>query len=105
VTALEDRTPKAGAEVVALLKTVSVFCAPAASTFEMVESILLDRKRVLPCAVLLQGEFNTRDLFVGVPCVLGAAGLERVFEIRLTADEQAAFDASAAAVKELVEKL
>ena len=71
----------------------------------MVEAILLDRKRVLPCAVLLQGEFNTHDLFVGVPCVLGADGLERVFEIELTADEQAAFDASAASVKELVDKL
>jgi malate dehydrogenase len=105
VQALVDRTANGGAEIVALLKTGSAFYAPAASTFEMVESILLDRKRVLPCAVLLQGEFNTRDLFVGVPCVLGAAGLERVFEIKLTADEQAAFDKSAAAVKELVEKL
>ena len=105
VTALEERTANGGAEVVALLKTGSAFYAPAASTFEMVESILLDRKRVLPCAVLLQGEFNTRDLFVGVPCVLGSAGLERVFEIQLTADEQAAFDASAAAVRELVAKL
>jgi malate dehydrogenase len=71
----------------------------------MVESILLDRKRVLPCAVLLKGEFGTHDLFVGVPVVLGAAGMERVFEITLTADEQAAFDRSAAAVKELVAKL
>ena len=67
VKALEERTANGGAEVVALLKTGSAFYAPAASTFEMVESILLDRKRVLPCAVLLQGEFNTRDLFVGVP--------------------------------------
>jgi malate dehydrogenase len=105
VNALEERTANGGAEVVALLKTGSAFYAPAASTFEMVESILLDRKRVLPCAVLLQGEFKTRDLFVGVPCVLGSAGLERVFEIELTADEQAAFDKSAAAVKELVDKL
>ena len=71
----------------------------------MVESILLDRKRVLPCAVLLQGEFGTHGLFVGVPVVLGAAGMERVFEIALTADEQTAFDASAAAVRELVDKL
>jgi malate dehydrogenase len=71
----------------------------------MVESILLDRKRVLPCAVLLQGEFGTDGLFVGVPIVLGSAGMERIFEIELTADEQAAFDASAAAVRELVEKL
>ena len=92
VKALEERTANGGAEVVALLKTGSAFYAPAASTFEMVESILLDRKRVLPCAVLLQGEFDTDGLFVGVPVVLGAAGLERVFEIELTADEQAAFE-------------
>jgi malate dehydrogenase len=105
VKALEERTANGGAEVVALLKTGSAFYAPAASTFEMVESILLDRKRVLPCAVLLQGEFGTRDLFVGVPVVLGAAGMERIFEIQLTPEEQAAFDQSAAAVKELVEKL
>ena len=89
----------------ALLKTGSAYYAPAASTFEMVESILLDRKRVLPCAVLLKGEFGTEGLFVGVPVVLGSGGMERVFEIELTADEQAAFDASAAAVRELVTKL
>ena len=105
VKALEERTANGGAEVVALLKTGSAFYAPAASVFEMVESILLDRKRVLPCAVLLQGEFGTTDLFVGVPVVLGAGGMERVFEIALTSDEQAAFDASAAAVRELVGKL
>ena len=105
VKALEERTANGGAEVVALLKTGSAFYAPAASTFEMVEAILLDRKRVLPCAVLLQGEFGTDGLFVGVPVVLGAAGMERVFEIELTPAEQAAFDASAAAVRELVGKL
>jgi malate dehydrogenase len=71
----------------------------------MVEAILHDRKRVLPCAVLLQGEFRTTDLFVGVPVVLGERGLERVFEIQLTDEEQAAFDQSAAAVKELVDKI
>ena len=105
VKALEERTANGGAEVVALLKTGSAFYAPAAATFEMVESILLDRKRVLPCAVLLQGEFRTEGVFVGVPVVLGARGLERVFEIELTAEEQAAFDASASAVRELVAKL
>jgi malate dehydrogenase len=105
VKALEERTANGGAEVVALLKTGSAFYAPAASTFEMVDAILRDRKRVLPCAVLLEGEFQTRDLFVGVPVVLGRSGMERVFEIELTADEQAAFDRSAAAVKELVAKL
>jgi len=105
IAALVDRTANGGAEVVALLKTGSAFYAPAASVFEMVESILLDRKRVLPCAVDLQGEYGQRDLFVGVPVVLGAAGLERVVEIKLTADEQAAFDKSAGAVREQVEKL
>jgi malate dehydrogenase len=103
--ALVDRTANGGAEIVGLLKTGSAYYAPAASTFEMVEAILLDRKRVLPCAVQLDGEFGTTGLFVGVPVVLGAGGMERVFEIALTPDEQAAFDRSAAAVRELVDKL
>jgi malate dehydrogenase len=102
VRALEERTANGGAEVVALLKTGSAFYAPAAGVFEMVESILLDRKRVLPCAVLLRGEFGIDGLFVGVPVVLGAAGMERVFEIELTDDERAAFERSAEAVRELV---
>jgi malate dehydrogenase len=105
VQALVDRTANGGAEIVALLKTGSAFYAPAASAFEMVESILLDRKRVLPCATYLQGEYGVDALFVGVPVVLGAGGMERVIEIELSADEQAAFDRSAQAVKELVEKL
>ena len=105
VAALEERTANGGAEVVALLKTGSAFYAPAASTFEMVDAILRDRKRVLPCAVLLDGEFGTTGLFVGVPVVLGAGGMERVFEIELTADERVKFEASAAAVRELVDKL
>jgi malate dehydrogenase len=91
--------------VVALLKTGSAFYAPAASTFEMVDAILRDRKRVLPCAVLLQGEFGIDGLFVGVPVVLGAGGMERIFEITLTPAERILFEASAAAVKELVDKL
>jgi malate dehydrogenase len=102
VRALEDRTANGGAEVVALLKTGSAFYAPAAGAFEMVESILLDRKRVLPCAVFLRGEFGVDGLFVGVPVVLGAGGMERVFEIELTAAERAAFQKSAEAVRELV---
>jgi malate dehydrogenase len=102
VQALEQRTANGGAEIVGLLKTGSAFYAPAAGAFEMVEAILLDRKRVLPCAVLLRGEFGIDGLFVGVPVVLGANGMERVFEIELTADEQAAFRKSADAVKELV---
>jgi len=105
VTALEDRTRNGGAEVVALLKTGSAYYAPAAAVFEMVESILLDRKRVLPCATYLQGEYGVDGLFVGVPVVLGAGGMERVIEIKLSPDEQAAFDHSADAVRELVAKL
>jgi malate dehydrogenase len=102
VRALEERTANGGAEVVALLKTGSAFYAPAAGVFEMVESILLDRKRVLPCAVMLRGEFGIDGLFVGVPVILGAGGMERVFEIELTAEERAAFERSADAVRELV---
>ena len=102
VEALVKRTAGGGAEIVALLKTGSAYYAPAAATFEMVESILKDRKRVLPCATYLQGEYGADGLFVGVPVVLGAKGMERVIQITLTPDEQAAFDRSAAAVRELV---
>jgi malate dehydrogenase len=105
IAALVDRTANGGAEIVALLKSGSAFYAPAASTFEMVEAILLDRRRVLACATYLQGEYGVDGLFVGVPVVLGAGGLQRVIEITLTADERAAFERSAAAVKELVDKL
>jgi malate dehydrogenase len=105
VRALTERTANGGAEIVALLKTGSAFYAPAASTFEMVEAILHDRKRVLPCAVMLRGEFGVDGVFVGVPVVLGAGGMERVFEIELSEPEQAAFNRSADAVRELVEKL
>ena len=105
VKSLEERTANGGAEVVALLKTGSAFYAPAASTFEMVDAILRDRRRVLPCAVRLQGEYGVDGLFVGVPVVLGAGGLQRVIEIKLTDDESAAFRKSAAAVQELVYKL
>jgi malate dehydrogenase len=105
IQALVDRTANGGAEIVALLKTGSAFYAPAASAFEMVDAILRDRRRVLPCATYLKGEYGVDGLFVGVPVVLGAGGLQRVIEIELTTEEQAAFDKSAAAVKELVDKL
>ncbi|MCI0584240.1 MAG: malate dehydrogenase [Chloroflexi bacterium] len=105
VEALVTRTANGGAEIVALLKSGSAYYAPAAATFEMVEAILRDRKRVLPCAVLLEGEYGVDGLFVGVPVVLGAGGMERVIEIRLSDDEAAAFQRSAGAVRELVEKL
>ena len=105
IQALVDRTANGGAEIVALLKTGSAFYAPAASAFEMVDAILRDRRRVLPCATYLQGEYGVNGLFVGVPVVLGSGGLQRVIEIKLTADEQQAFDKSAGAVQELVDKL
>jgi malate dehydrogenase len=105
VKALVDRTANGGAEIVALLKTGSAYYAPAASTFEMVDAILRDRKRVLPCATYLRGEYGIDGLFVGVPVVLGASGMERVIEIALTDDEKAAFERSAGAVRELVTKL
>jgi malate dehydrogenase len=105
IQALVDRTANGGAEIVALLKTGSAFYAPAASAFEMVDAILRDRRRVLPCATYLTGEYGVDGLFVGVPVVLGAGGLQRVIEIELTAEERARFEKSAAAVKELVEKL
>ena len=105
IQALVGRTANGGAEIVALLKTGSAFYAPAAAAFEMVDAILRDRRRVLPCATYLQGEYGVNGLFVGVPVVLGKGGLQRVIEIKLTADEQTAFENSAAAVQELVEKL
>jgi malate dehydrogenase len=105
VEAIVDRTRNGGAEVVALLKTGSAYYAPAASAVEMAEAILLDRRRILPCAAYLQGEYGVDGLFVGVPCVLGAGGLQRVVEIDLTDEERAAFDRSAGAVRELVATL
>jgi len=105
IQALVDRTANGGAEIVALLKTGSAYYAPAASTFEMVDAILRDRRRVLPCAVLLKGEYGVDGLFVGVPIVLGAGGMQRVVTITLTEAEQAAFSKSAGAVRELVDKL
>ena len=105
VAALVDRTANGGAEIVALLKAGSAYYAPAASTYEMVDAILRDRKRVLPCAVRLDGEYGVEGLFVGVPVVLGSKGMERIIQIDLTAEEDTAFKRSAAAVQELVDKL
>src|SRR6267154_2120660 len=97
-----DRTANGGAEITQLVGT-SAWYAPGTSVVEMVEAILLDKKKILPCSVFLQGEYGVRDLFVGVPCKLGAKGLEKIIEIKLTPDEDAAFKKSAAAVKELVD--
>jgi malate dehydrogenase len=97
-----QRTRDGGAEIVGLLKTGSAFYAPASSAIAMVESYLRDKKRVLPCAALLQGQYGVRDLYVGVPVVIGADGVERIVEIELSREEKAAFDKSAAAVRELI---
>ncbi len=99
---ISARTARGGLEITEMVGT-SAWYAPGASVVEMVESILLDKHKILPCSVFLQGEYGTRDLFVGVPCKLGARGLEQIIEITLTPDEDAAFKKSAAAVKELVE--
>lgn len=103
IEALVKRTAGGGAEIVKYLKTGSAFYAPAAAVVQMVEAILFDRKRVLPCSAYLEGEYGISGLFVGVPVKLGAAGIEKVFELKLTEDELAALRKSAAAVKELVD--
>jgi malate dehydrogenase len=102
IEAICKRTADGGAEITKLVGT-SAWFAPGAAAAEMVACILLDKKKILPCSVYLQGEYGIRDLFVGVPVKLGARGLEKIIEITLTADEQAALNKSAAAVKELVD--
>lgn len=102
---LVTRARNGGAEIVALLKTGSAYYAPAAATWQMVDAILGDRHRILPCAAYLQGEYGQDGLFVGVPVQLGRGGIEKIVEIELTADEQAAFGRSAAAVRDLVDTL
>ena len=101
IDAIVKRTAGGGLELVKLLGT-SAWYAPGQAATEMVEAILKDKKKILPCSVFLQGEYGVRDLFVGVPCKLGARGLEKIIEITLTPDEAAAFQKSAGAVKELV---
>ena len=103
IEAIVDRARNGGAEIVNLLKTGSAYYAPSASVVDMVDSILLDKKRVLPCAALLEGEYGINGIFVGVPCVLGARGLEKVLEIDLDDQERAALRRSADAVRELWE--
>ncbi|MGB0035329.1 MAG: malate dehydrogenase [Candidatus Acidiferrales bacterium] len=103
--AIITRTRKGGAEIVNLLKTGSAYYAPSAAVFEMVEAILKDKKKILPCAAYLEGEYGISGLFVGVPAKLGARGIEQIIEIKLTADEKAALDKSAASVRELVNVL
>jgi len=101
--AIVDRTRNGGGEIVALLKTGSAFYAPAASAIAMTESYLRDKKRVLPCSAYLDGQFGVKDLFLGVPVVIGAGGVERVLEIELNGSERSMFEKSAEAVQGLVE--
>ena len=105
IDALVKRTANGGAEIVSLLKTGSAFYAPASAAVEMTESILKDRKKILPCAVYLEGEYGFNNLFIGVPVKLGANGVEEVIEISLTENEKTALQKSADAVKGLVEDL
>ncbi len=101
IDAIVQRTRDGGAEIVKYLKTGSAYYAPSAAAVEMAEAILKDKKKVLPCAAYLQGEYGIDGYFIGVPCKLGAAGLEQIVEIKLTPEEHAALKRSAAAVKEL----
>ena len=101
IDGIVQRTRDGGAEIVALLKTGSAFYAPASSAIEMAESYLRDKKRVLPCAAYCDGQYCLEGVYVGVPAVIGAGGIERVVEIQMNADEQAMFDHSIAAVREL----
>jgi malate dehydrogenase len=105
VEAIVDRTRNGGAEIVQLLQSGSAFYAPSAAVVEMVDSILFDQKRTLPCAAYLQGEYGIDDLFVGVPVKLGASGVEEIVELKLTDDELEDLKNSAGAVRELVEVL
>jgi malate dehydrogenase len=105
IEALVARTRSGGAEIVGLLKTGSAYYAPASAAVEMAESILKDRKKILPCAAYLEGEYGIQGLFVGVPVKLGAGGIEQIVEIKLTPEERTALEKSAAAVRELVEAM
>ncbi|MEO5511865.1 MAG: malate dehydrogenase [Longimicrobiales bacterium] len=102
INANVDRARTGGAEIVALLKTGSAYYAPAAAVVQMVEAIVLDKRRIVPCSAWLTGEFGMKDLFLGVPCKLGRNGLEQIIEVELTADEKAALEKSADSVREMI---
>jgi malate dehydrogenase len=104
IDAMVERTRKGGGEVVELLGT-SAWYAPGAAVAQMVDAVMLDQKRVLPCTALLQDEYGIDDLYMGVPVKLGAAGVEEIVELDLTEDERAALEASAAAVRDVVSVL
>jgi malate dehydrogenase len=102
IDAIVDRTRKGGGEIVALLKTGSAYYAPASSAIAMAESYIKDKKRVLPCAAKLNGEYGVKDLYIGVPVIIGKDGVEKIIEIKLNDEEQVMFDNSVEAVKDLV---
>ncbi|HVA17920.1 MAG TPA: malate dehydrogenase, partial [Candidatus Dormibacteraeota bacterium] len=101
VDAIVQRTRKGGGEIVNYLKTGSAYYAPSAAAFAMCEAILMDKKKIMPCAAYLEGEYGIKGLFVGVPCKLGARGIEQIIEIKLTPEEKVALEKSAASVREL----
>ncbi len=105
IGAIVQRTRDGGAEIVNLLKTGGAYYAPGAAVAEMIEAILKDKKKILPCAAYLEGEYGVKGLYVGVPVKLGRGGIQQVIEIKLTSEEKAALEKSAAAVRELVDKL
>ena len=105
IAALIERTRNGGAEIVSFLKSGSAYYAPAASTFQMVKSIMLDEQRVLPCAAFLNGEYGIKDIYMGVPVILGEKGVEKIVEVKLTKEEKAQFRKSSATVRKLVQKL
>ena len=105
IDSLVHRTRNGGAEIVSLLKSGSAYYAPAAAVVQMIKSILLDEKRLIPCAAYLNGEYGMKDIYLGVPVILGREGVERVFEIKLTKEERAQLKESCSAVKKLVKKL
>ena len=105
IDAIVDRTRKGGIEIVNFLKTGSAYYAPSAAAVEMVESIIMDQKRMLPCSALLQGEFGLDGIYMGVPCLLGKAGLEKIVEIEVSKDERDALNNSAQAVKQTLDRL
>jgi malate dehydrogenase len=105
INALIERTRNAGAEIVDFLKSGSAYYSPAASTFHMIKSILHDEKRLLPCAAYLNGEYGVKDIYMGVPVILGKEGVEKIIEVKLTKEEKAQFRKSCISVRKLIKKL
>jgi len=105
IDALIERTRNGGAEIVAHLKSGSAYYAPAASTFQMIKSVLNDERRMLPCAVYLNGEYGMKDIYMGVPVILGKEGVEKIVEFKLSKEEKAQFRKSCSSVKKLIKKL